>query len=968
MATSRTAQANFSPASQLVTPDSPATLAPPQPAAVAPDRSPQTALNSDIAFLDSLLSDVIGRLAGPETLALVAQVRGATQELRAQSSVDKARDLRDQLAQLDTARLRNLTRAFGVYFDLINLAEQRARLRTLRLRQLDTTSPISDGLEAAVQQLRNARISPEQLESLLEQSLVAPVFTAHPSEARRRTILEKLRAISEQMDRLEYGQLPPRERTAVIAAITEEIEVYWLSNLVHAERPSVLDEVRQGIAMIEGLFEVVPRIYREVDEILAHRRLADGDHATPVNASPRRAPAFLRFGSWIGGDRDGNPRVTHDVTIEAVRLQQEFVIGQYIARVDELCRRVSICELVAPVSPAMAQALQEAAASFPEIASQLPLEPYRRWCRFMLAKLRRTLEQVRSLRPDWTDAPPTPHVAVYQTSEPFLSDLRLLASELDRIGASATANGLLRDLIRLVEVFGMHLLTLDVRQHSLRHGRAVEEALAWAGVCPNYLSLSSDERFKCLVEELGRGRPLIPTHLPYSAESCEVIETFRALAALLEQQCGEAVENYIISNATEPAHVLEVLLLAREARLYRPREGVSRLNIIPLFESRHPLAHASAILEQLLDLPLYRDHLRMRGDLQEVMIGYSDSNKEMGCLPSTWGLYQAQRQLADVQRRSGVTVQVFHGRGGSIGRGGGPANRAILAQPAGTVNGRLRFTEQGEMIADRYGTAGIAERHLEQILNAVLRASFDIHCAPPAPEWEQLLEQLAERAFAHYRQLVYDDPDFLTYFNQATPIAEIGQLKIASRPARRAEPGANATSLDQLRAIPWVFSWMQSRHTLPGWFGLGSAVMGYLAESPADRANLAKMYEQWPLWRTFIDSTQMILAKADPTIARLYADLVSDPRVGDRVYGLIAAEYQRTLEAVTLITGRAELLDDMPVLKRSIARRNPYVDPLSFVQLVLMQRLRSGEEPRDELMAGVLESINGIASGLKNTG
>jgi phosphoenolpyruvate carboxylase len=351
------------------------------------------------------------------------------------------------------------------------------------------------------------------------------------------------------------------------------------------------------------------------------------------------------------------------------------------------------------------------------------------------------------------------------------------------------------------------------------------------------------------------------------------------------------------------------------------------------------------------------------------MIGYSDSNKETGVVQSSWALYQAQRALAEIQRRSGITVQIFHGRGGAIGRGGGPANRAILAQPAGTVNGRLRFTEQGEVIADRYGSANLAERHLEQITNAVLRSSFAVDAAPPPPAWERVLERLAERACRHYRSLVYEDPEFLTYFEEATPIAEIGQLKLASRPVRRSnQPLSSTERLDQLRAIPWVFSWMQCRHTLPGWYGLGSAVCEYLSDYPEARETLATMYEEWPFWRTLIDSTQMILAKADLEIARLYADLVSDQEVADRIYSRVAEEYHKTVDVISVITGRKELLDDMPVLKRSIARRNPYVDPLSFIQLVLLRRLRGGEEPRDELLSGVLESINGIASGLKNTG
>jgi phosphoenolpyruvate carboxylase len=546
----------------------------------------------------------------------------------------------------------------------------------------------------------------------------------------------------------------------------------------------------------------------------------------------------------------------------------------------------------------------------------------------------------------------------------LLADLTVMADDLRRAGATAAAAGPLHDLVRLVSVFGTHLMTLDIRQHADRHTEALGEAFAWAGVTPRYAKLSPNNRFDLLVRELQQNRPLVPAHLPFSPETSEAIQTFRTVAAVLEQQCPEAVESYVISGAADSAHVLEVLLLAREARLFRPDEGVSRLNVVPLFETLDSLRQAPAVVQRLLTLPVYRRHLALRGDVQEVMLGYSDSNKESGFLQSAWSLYRAQRALGDLGRRAGVTVQIFHGRGGAIGRGGGPANRAILGQPPGTVAGRLRFTEQGEVIADRYGHHGIAARHLGQILNAVLRHSFAVDEDHPEPGWERIVERLAERACWHYRALVYETPEFLTYFEQATPIAEVAQLKIASRPARRTA----APTIDQLRAIPWVFSWMQSRHTLPGWYGLGGAVTEYIAEYPDDFEALRAMYQRWPFWRVLVDNAQMILAKADLTIARLYADLVEDQGGAVRVYDRIAAEYHRTVDVILAVTGQDVLLEQAPVLLHSIQRRNPYVDPLSFIQLVLLKRLRAGGEPRDELLTAVLESISGIASGLKNTG
>jgi phosphoenolpyruvate carboxylase len=403
----------------------------------------------------------------------------------------------------------------------------------------------------------------------------------------------------------------------------------------------------------------------------------------------------------------------------------------------------------------------------------------------------------------------------------------------------------------------------------------------------------------------------------------------------------------------------------KEARLFAPGERpTSALRIVPLFETIADLRAADRIMAEWLDLAPIKAMFDGPNALQEVMIGYSDSNKESGFLQSAWALYGAQQDLVETGRSAGITMQMFHGRGGAIGRGGGPANRAILAQPRGTIGGRLRMTEQGEMIADRYGHPGIAERHLEQVVHAVLQTSFDDHAGPPDPAWAEALDRLAPAAYRHYRSLVYETPDFLTYFRQATPIEEMAHFKIGSRPARR----GSSTALEQLRAIPWVFSWMQCRHALPGWYGLGSAVEEFLVESPGALATLQEMYRRWPFWQTLIDNAQMILAKADMSIARLYADLVDDRALADRIYGRIAAEYARAVDVVCKITGQAALLERMPILEHSIQRRNPYVDPLSFIQLVLLKRLRSGEGPREELLTAVLESINGIASGLKNTG
>ena len=916
----------------------------------------QRTVGDDVRLLGDLLGKAIRRLAGEDAYRLEEEIRAGTKDLRTDPSVDKARRLRDRLGELDLASLRTLIRAFTVYFDLINLAEQQARVRSLRKRSAAKSGSVAaETVEAALRQIRDRGIPADEVAEHLARALVAPVFTAHPSEARRRTILEKLGAIAHQLDRIEYGPPGVAEQADAVNAIAEEVESFWLSDIVRANRPSVLDEVRQMLGVIEGrVLDVVPKVYRKFDAALG--RVYPG--------RDWKVPAFLRFGSWIGGDRDGHPNVTHGVTAAAVRLQQETILKHYQVKVDGLWRRLSQSHGFVQPGEVFRASLAADKELFPDLVGVSHAEPYRAKCRMIAAKLQRTLDHARTHSLDWSRTGSESPPGVYLDRTGLLADLRVIEDDLRRVGSAAAADGAVQDLIHLVEVFGVHMLQLDLRQHSGRHKQAVAEVFAATGVCPDYAERSPDERFNLLAKELENPRPLVPAHLTFSADANEVIETFRTMAAILAQQCPEALGTYIISSTTEPAHLLEVLLLAREARLFRPADGVSRIDIVPLFEALEPLSTAKPIMEKLFDLPIYRKQVELRGHFQEVMIGYSDSNKESGFLQSAWALFRAQVDLTGLGRKAGVTVQFFHGRGGAVGRGGGPANRAILAQPRGTVDGRLRMTEQGEMIADRYGHPAIAERHLEQVLNAVLRTSFPDAAENPDPAWLAALDDLAASARKAYRGFVYDDPEFLTYFEQATCIGEISQFKIGSRPARR----GGAASIDQLRAIPWVFSWMQSRHTLPGWFGLGTAVGQYLAKHPDGLAMLQEMYRRWPFWSALIDNAQMILAKADMTIARLYADLVEDQTLATRVYDRIAAEHKSTADVICRITGQASLLEQTPILKTSIERRNPYVDPLSFIQLVMLKRLRSGDGPREELLTGVLESINGVSSGLKNTG
>ncbi len=678
----------------------------------------------------------------------------------------------------------------------------------------------------------------------------------------------------------------------------------------------------------------------------------------------------------MGGDRDGNPFVTAEVTVEAVRLLRIAALRRHLASVDALGGRLSLSTREVLVSEELLASLAADDAQSPELGAALlrrhPYEPYRRKCAHIRERLARSIAFAEAHQPAFCrDAPLAPAAGRYHRRAELLADLAVIDRSLRAHGGVVVAEGALRDLLREVEVFGLHLATLDIRQHSERHARAVAEVLACAGVAPDYLSLDEDARVALLARALGDPRPLVPVRLPYTPDTREVVETFRAVAAVLDELGPESIHSAVVSMTRGASDVLAALLLAKEAGLYRPpsadREGESLLDVAPLFETGEDLAAAPAVLRACLRVPGYRVHLALRGDVQEVMLGYSDSNKDAGFVSANWALYRAQRELCDTAATEGVGLRLFHGRGGSIGRGGGPANRAILSQPPNTVGSRIKITEQGEVIADRYGLPNLAHRHLEQLVNAVLRARF-APWAPAQPAWERALERLATVARGYYRSLVYDRPDFLTYFRAATPIAEIGRLKLGSRPASR-KPGIR---IEDLRAIPWVFSWMQSRHTLPGWYGLGFALETFVADPGEHDALglLRAMYAEWPFFQTMIDSAQMILGKADLHIASRYADLCLDAAVRGEIFGLIEAEHERTTRMICHVADIGDLLEQAPVLRRSIALRNPYVDPMSYIQVELLERLRAAPEgpAHAALEDAIMLSISGIAAGLKNTG
>ncbi|MBS1964363.1 MAG: phosphoenolpyruvate carboxylase [Chloroflexi bacterium SZAS-1] len=920
-------------------------------------------LSATIRMLGETLGQVIREQAGDAAYALEERVRKLAKAMRAATDPDSASaELQRIVNGLSVAEAHVLLKSFGTYFALVNLSEQLQRLWVLHERaEQAPDAPRTESIAAAVAELKRNGVAPNELQQWLNSALILPVFTAHPTEARRRTTLEKLRRLADLVERRLVSNAQA-EHVELSQRIMEEVVGLWQSDEVRLIRPTVLDEVKNGLFYFEGtLFDVVPQLYRDLERALV----------TYYPEFRWHVPELLRFGSWMGGDRDGNPFVTPDVTIETVRRMRRWALKQQIVAVEGLSHRLGQSIRQVSVSEALHASLAADAQLFPETAQLLerrnPHELYRQKCTYIREKLLRSEQHTAAHEPDWGSAEPLPRAGTfYHHCSELLDDLKVMEHSLRANAGASVAEGALHDVIRQAEVFGLHAATLDIRQHSERHNSALAEVLRVAGVCDDYLALDEAARVALLAREVANPRPLIPARLPYSAPTAEIVQTFRTIAAIIEQVSPEAIQTYIISMTTGASDLLVVLLFAKEARLYLPEQGISRLNIAPLFETGADLAGCDRVMAACLSLPVYREHLRLRGNVQEIMIGYSDSNKDVGFVAANWALYQAQRALRDMARREKIGLRLFHGRGGSIGRGGGPANQAILAQPPGSIGNQIKITEQGEVIADRYGMPRLAHRHLEQVMNAVLRAQFaSRHDAPP--EWENALEQLATFARQHYRALVYENPDFLPYFRTATPIAEISRLNIGSRPASR----RNSDRIQDLRAIPWVFSWMQSRHTLPGWYGLGHALTQFVAGAGSQSlALLQDMYQNWMFFRSMIDSAQMILGKADLQIAARYAELTPDPAIARSIFGAVQEEYLRTSTMICQVAQIEHLLERSPVLRTSIERRNPYIDPMSYVQVEMLHRLRADPAGPEHtaLEDAILLSISGIAAGLKNTG
>jgi phosphoenolpyruvate carboxylase len=923
------------------------------------------ALARDVRQLGNALGEVLREQGGEALLTTVERIRSLAKEARGESDSEQAEsELASMLSGMNFSEALPVLKAFTTYFQLINLAELKEIARVNRRRATEAgKTPRQESVRGAIQSLHAQGVTGPEMRTLIESLSVQLVFTAHPTEAKRRTIQEKLQRLSRHLDALDQPEQSFHKREVLQEDIQGETEILWQTDEVRQRRLTVLDEAVNILFYFdETLFDITPRLYDDLREALAEYYPDEEFYI----------PTFLEYGSWVGGDRDGNPTITLDHTRQIVAQHKDLALAKYLKAVRGLSDRLSQSRHYVGISEALEQSLSDDAERMPEVAAEAAgrsgTETYRRKCEFMWERLRRAQSHWQGSRE-----------GTYTTAAEFVADLELLQSSLQEHAGHFAARRVVAPLIDRARLFGFHLARLDIREHKDKYLGALAAVLSPLGIPWN--ELSEGEKITLLEREIASPRPLIAAAEIYDDETQRTLGLFELVRKTRQQVGPDAFGTFIMSMASSVSDVLALLLFAKEARLVTITQEklVSTVDVAPLFETIADLENAPEILETLLSNPLYRRNVAARGDRQEIMVGYSDSNKDGGYLTANWKLYVAQQKMAEVAARHGVALRLFHGRGGAVGRGGGPANRAILAQPHGSVRGRIKVTEQGEVIAARYFDEEIAYRNLEQIVHAAMMASSPHPAAPQDSRagdgWAQTMEELSEIAFRAYRGLVYDDPDFVRFFQGTTPIGELSQLNIGSRPPKRTA----SDRIEDLRAIPWVFSWMQSRYTLPGWYGLGTALTDYANSSPQHLERLQAMYREWTFFTATLDNAQMSLAKADMEIAGRYASLVVDEALSKRLFETIHAEYDRSVSVICTIISQDSLLDTSPILQKSIRLRNPYVDPLSYLQVELLRRLRALPPSQDEddealknqrrdLRAAVLLSINGIAAGMKNTG
>jgi len=923
-------------------------------------------LRRQVKLFGNILGEILRDHAGQRVFAAVEALRKGHISLRKEENITKRARLSKLIETLDAETLSHVVRAFSIYFSLVNIAEESYSHAQRRKDEGKHGPRWSGSFETTIRDMQAQGLDHTHLQTVLNQLAYIPVITAHPTESKRRTVMEDLRRIFLVSEKLN-GPLSHSERELVIEQLKRNIKILYLTNEVRERRLQVIDEVKNGLHYFKkSLFVAVPKAYRNLEHAVreAYPEMATSEQAISV-------PSFIRFGSWIGGDRDGNPFVKPQTTVMALRLQAREALKEYDYRIALLTNLLTHSNRLCQFSQAFLQSLAEDEHKIPETFANNPerfkTEPYRRKLYIMHQRLLCTLRAIEQ-RIEGLD--PARNGCGYRHEQELLRDLYLIRDSLVANGDALIADGELKDLIRLVESFGFYLTKLDMRQESTIHTETVHEILCQLGVT-DYHALGEGERLAILAKYLTSSRPAINKDV-LGEMSRETLELFEVITNMREEVSPDAFGNYVISMTHAASHVMEVMFLAWVAGL-AGRENdkwFCHIRISPLFETINDLAHIEPVMTQLLDNPTYAELLKASGNKQEVMLGYSDSCKDGGILSSSWSLYQAQQKITSLTRERHIQCRLFHGRGGTIGRGGGPTYDSILAQPAGTVHGEIKFTEQGEVLSYKYSNQETAVYELTMGISGLLKASQNL-VRPSEPDNEQyrrIMKELADSGELQYRDLTDRTPGFLDYFYEATPVSEIALMNIGSRPSHRKKSDRSKSSV---RAIGWVFSWAQSRHTLPAWYGIGSALHKWASERPDRVKQLQEMYHHWPFFRSLLSNTQMSLFKADMRIAHTYVNLCQDKRQAEDIYQSIRQEYERTLRHVLSVAQLPYLLAETPQLALSLTRRNPYLDPLNQIQLMLIRRYRNeavSEEERQQWLDPLLRTINAIAAGMRNTG
>ncbi|MCB2182594.1 MAG: phosphoenolpyruvate carboxylase [Desulfobulbaceae bacterium] len=907
----------------------------------------------EIHKLTEQLYRVLQEQVGAPLTELVEHVFDLS-KARRDGDIKAAKELEKLVSVLDESEVEVVLAAVSLRFDLINMAEDRHRIRMLRDRERRSGDrPRPESIGAALAYLGAEGYSAEQIQGFLDKLSIEPVFTAHPTEAKRRTVRAKLKRIQQCLSRLEQHDILPREERRLEDIIHYEMVALWQTEPHRPERPTVIEEVERALFFMRTLWDVVPRLYKDLQEGL--QRYYYGNIFTRTR--------FLHFGSWIGGDRDGNPFVTSKVTAQTLTILRQAALDAHLTECRRMYQNLSMSSRIAGESKPLQKRLADMMEQWPQLKVHLDGVPHQEEYRRFMKAVEWRLRQCRVAIP-FADPPK----GAYRLAAELYDDIELIRQSLLENGAQEVAESTVENWLCRIRVFGFHMACLDIRQESSHYEQVVAELLALQKLCVNYMSLGEVERQDILCKTMGMVEPLEDELLSEQAQ--ETLALFRLLARTVKLYGPEVLGGHVISMTHQPSHVLLVLWLLRWAASEAGEDellGVGPTGIVPLFETIDDLKRSASIMETLFSNEVYAAHLAAYEMQQTIMVGYSDSTKDGGYLEASWSLYRGQSELEAICKGHGVKAVFFHGRGGSLGRGGGPTARSIMSLPPHTVAGAIRMTEQGEVLAARYDDPEIAFRHLEQVTAATILVEAE-SAEQPRAEWLHCMETLADRAYEVYRELV-EQHGFIEYFRQTTPIDEIEALPIGSRPARRKK---NVHTLENLRAIPWVFAWTQCRVMLPAWYGLGTAMVEFAKADDEGWAKLCRMYEEWAFFKGTVDNAELALAKASTSIAYIYAQLMDNKEQRRAIWGRLVSEYDKSCKAVLYVTGSNDLLDDTPWLSRSIEERDPYVDPLNLIQMELLKRGRDiagkdGQVP-DNIRALVRLSIQGISAGMRTTG